>query len=143
MTEQLKLMPILPSDYTRETMERVAKWACTGGSDSPDGNNCRNICDFIVEKLEDTLVFAWQVPQGEERIKIVAHSFLMFGENGKWVGDAQYLQYVPETEREGLPPVMFIPVINRKSFCQTLEVQYKVPEEFHHFWVDLVFDKHS
>jgi len=131
------------SDYTREAIERVAGWACTGDNDSPEGNNCHNVCDFMVRKLEDTLVFAWQIPREEEQIKMTPHSFLMFSENGRWMADAQYLQYVLKTQIEGLPLVMFIPIIDRKSFCQILEVQYRVPGEFHHFWTDLVFDKQS
>jgi len=141
MAEELRLLPMSPSDYVKETMERFAGWACAGDGDSPAGNNCHNICDYMVRKLEDTLVFAWQVPQEEEQIKRAHHSFLMFGGEGKWVADAQYLQYVSVADRGELPTIMFIPIIDKETFCQILKIRFRIPEEFHHLWMDLVFDK--
>lgn len=108
--------------------------------DGPEADNCRNVHDFMVEKSANTMVFLSQLPHEKEDIAKAPHSCLSFCEDGnRWVADAQYLQHVPLARREGLPSVMFVPVIDLTAFRAVLRDKYKIPEEYHYLWTELVF----
>ena len=140
MVEKEESKTVGLSQYTRETIEDLAQMAYLYCESSPDSRNCRNLHEYMERRLEDTLVFAGQLPRGEENIAKAPHSFLrFFGNSISWVADAQYQQYVPKEERDGLPPVMFVPITNPSTFCLALRDRFHIPEEHHYLWVDLIF----
>lgn len=113
------------SKSIRQRIEQAAKWAYMADDESPEGNNCHNICRYIAEKLKETT--AVEV-RGSD-----SHGFLYFSDQGKWIADPQYLQFVSRGERQGLPPVMYVSVRSREELIEGL-VKHRIPDKFHHLW---------
>jgi len=143
MTEKVhQVIPEL-SSWIRREIERVTRLAYRSTSEelgeeiTSASSHRRNVHAKMAFFLENGLIFAQQFPLHDELIKETSHSFLMMFKDGIcWVVDAQYLQFIPEDKRQNLPNVMFIPVIDRNLFGQTLLDRYSIANEFHHLWLE-------